>query len=157
MADIDLSAASTEKLLRELSERLVGTELKEEDRQDRWKAPDPLDVVHAVLKLIAQPRLTGGGDWPKLPHERLNEIVRVFDLIRDATLEPDSDGDHVLRLHYEDRSAGYLAAQPMTVPCDFLPAVNDRASRPPMATAVGRGETFVTRRPRPLVGFRSWA
>ncbi len=82
MADIDLSAASTEKLLRELSDRLVGTELKEEDRQDRWKAPDPLDVVHAVLKLIAQPRLTGGGDWPKLPHERLNEIVRVFDLRR---------------------------------------------------------------------------
>lgn len=120
MADIDLSAVSTADLFRVLSERLVGTELKEVDHHDRWKAPEPIDVVHAVLKLIAQPRLTGGGDWPKLPRERFHEIADVFDRIRDATLEPDSDGDHVLRLHYEVRSTGYLAAEPMTVPYDIL-------------------------------------
>lgn len=120
MADIDLSAVSTDDLLRELSARLVGTELKDEDREDRWKAPEQIDVVHAVLKLLALPRLPNNDGWPTLPNERLHEFHRVVALLRQATMEPDPDGDHVLRVHYEVRSEGYLAAQPFIVPYDIL-------------------------------------
>jgi hypothetical protein len=122
MGDIYLSPVSTDQLLRELSSRLVGTELKVLDREDRWKAPEQIDVIHAVLKLLAQPRLVGDGDWPTLSGERLHDIDRVFGLIRAATMEPDADGDHVLRIHYEDRNEGYLAVEPFSVPHDILTA-----------------------------------
>ncbi|MDW9481818.1 hypothetical protein GOB57_24525 [Sinorhizobium meliloti] len=127
MSDIDLSAVSTYDLLRELSGRLVGIELRGEDREDRWKAPEQIDVVHAVLKLLAQPRLPNNGGWPTLSNERLDEFHRVVALLRQATMEPDPDGDHVLRVHYEVRSEGYLAA--VMVPHDILTTEDVRTAQ----------------------------
>ncbi|MBY3432771.1 hypothetical protein HFN89_01095 [Rhizobium laguerreae] len=120
MSDIDLSAVSTEDLFHVLTHRLVNADLKEEDRNDRWKSPEQIDVVHAVLKLLAKPRLASDGGWPVVPYERFEEFANVVGLLRQATMEPDPDGAHVIRIHYEDRSEGYLAAEPFAVPHRLL-------------------------------------
>ncbi len=67
----------------------------------------------------------------------------------------DADGADVRRT--ADLMEAVFEASAIAMGGDFLPAVNDRASRPPMATAVGRGKTFVTRWLKPPLGFHASA
>jgi hypothetical protein len=120
MSDIDLSTVSTEDLLKALTERLVDVDLKKLEHLNRWQAPEQIEVVHAVLKLLAKPRLSNNGGWPDVPPERVHELAYVVGLLRQSTMEPDPDGSHVIRVHYENRKDGYLAAQPLLVPHKLL-------------------------------------
>ncbi|MCS4088530.1 hypothetical protein [Rhizobium sp. BK176] len=120
MSDIDLSAVSTEDLLKALSARLADVDLKKLDGYDRWQAPEQIDVVHAVLKLLAKPRIPNDGGWPVVPVERVHEMAYIVGLLRQSAMEPDPDGSHVIRIHYENRRDGYLAAQPLLVPHKLL-------------------------------------
>lgn len=116
----DLSSVGVDALISELEARLASASEAEAFPDDRWKAPSKSDVVGSVLRLLSSPRLMSRGGWPEVPRDKFEEIQEAVALIRSAVMEPDPDGDHVLRVHYEIRSEGYLAVQPITVPHEIL-------------------------------------